>query len=230
MSWTTVKAGFLAIILLSAAHFFLPGLIISTVAFDFQKFHQLMEEEFGSRGVQVSREWEDMLKEIAGLPENEQILRVNEFFHGHIEYAADTQIWNVEDYWASPLQTLGKGRGDCEDWAILQYISLRIAGIQDQKLRLIYVSAVLDTPQGTVTEPHMVLGYYPDPASEPLILGNLTSKVLPASQRTDLTPAFSFNSQGLWVGIQRNSQAGSTSSLSRWRDVLERVKQEGASW
>ncbi len=230
MSWTAVKVGFLAIILFSAVQLFLPRLTISTVTFDFQRFHQLMGDEFGSRRVQLSRKWEDMLKEISNLPENKQVLRVNEFLHQHIEYATDIQIWGVEDYWATPLQTLGKGRGDCEDWAILQYFSLRITGIQDQKLRLIYVTAVLDTPQGPVTEPHMVLGYYPDPVSEPIILDNLISKVVPASQRTDLTPAFSFNSQGLWVGIQRNAQAGSTSSLSRWRDVLERVQEEGANW
>ncbi|PAS95748.1 MAG: hypothetical protein BSR46_16480 [Candidatus Dactylopiibacterium carminicum] len=45
----------------------------------------------------------------------------------------------------------------------------------------------------------MVLGYYEQPGSDPLVLDNLRSDILPASQRPDLTPVFSFNAEGVWT-------------------------------
>jgi hypothetical protein len=73
----------------------------------------------------------------------------------------------------------------------------------------------------------MVLGFYPQPSDEPLILDNLISSVRPASQRPDLSPIFSFNNNGLWVGGASASSADPTARLSRWRDVLDRMRQEG---
>ena len=48
--------------------------------------------------------------------------------------------------------------------------------------------------------------------------------IRPASQRPDLTPVFSFNSQGVYVG---NAQKGSVDSISRWRGLLEKMRKEG---
>ena len=74
----------------------------------------------------------------------------------------------------------------------------------------------------------MVLGYYPSPQSEPVILDSLISTVLPASERTDLAPVFSFNSRGLWVGQGTAAASGSpTARLSLWREVLVRMQEEG---
>ena len=70
----------------------------------------------------------------------------------------------------------------------------------------------------------MVLGYYPTPQAEPLLLDNLSGSIRPASQRPDLTPVFSFNSQGVYVG---NAQKGSVDSISRWRGLLEKMRKEG---
>ena len=53
------------------------------------------------------------------------------------------------------------------------------------------------------------------------------SSVRPASQRPDLAPVFSFNSDGLWVGGAATSAADPTARLSRWRDVLERMRRDG---
>jgi len=73
----------------------------------------------------------------------------------------------------------------------------------------------------------MVLGYYEDPTGEPVILDNLITSVRPASRRPDLQPVFSFNHQGLWVAGQQASSADPTARLSKWREVLDRMKQEG---
>ena len=60
-------------------------------------------------------------------------------------------------------------------------------GVQIERLRITYVKSERRN------QAHMVLAYYEDPTKEPLILDNLTSKILPATKRPDLTPVFSFN-------------------------------------
>jgi predicted transglutaminase-like cysteine proteinase len=132
-------------------------------------------------------------------------------------------VWRQEDYWASPLEFMGRAAGDCEDYAISKYMTLLSMGVPKEKLRMIYVRA----RTGGASVAHMVLGYYPSPAEEPLILDNLITSVRLASQRSDLAPVFSFNSDGLWVGGATASSADPTARLSRWRDVLERMRQEG---
>jgi hypothetical protein len=76
----------------------------------------------------------------------------------------------------------------------------------------------------------MVLAYYEDPTGEPLILDNLITEVRPASRRGDLMPVFSFNSEGLWTGAgsaEKKDAGSSTARLSRWRDLIARMRAEG---
>ena len=220
----------LALFLFFAAAMF-PGLTLSEVSVDFERFHRLMHDNFGNDRTDLSRDWEEMLNEIADLPDDEKIQRVSRFFHRNLGQDSDMNIWGVEDYWATPLETLGMGEGDCNDWAIAKYFSLRIAGIDENNLRLIYTTAEIRSGWSTRTEPHMVLGYYPEPGAEPQILDNIERRVRPASRRTDLRPVFSFNSEGMWQGAAGASTGGSsTASLSSWRDLLERTRDEGISW
>lgn len=218
--------------LLLACLVFISSAVFSSLKIDFQLFHQLMVSRYGESRLDVSMLWERMLNGLTGLSEQEKIKRVNQFFHNNLRYKSDMALWGVEDYWATPLETLGKGMGDCEDYAIAKYVSLRYAGVSDQKLRLIYVRARVGGASSTVTEAHMVLGYYAQPTDEPVILDSLVSAVLPASERPDLSPVFSFNSEGLWAGHNnaKPSSSSPTARLSRWRDVLERMQQEGISW
>ena len=65
-------------------------------------------------------------------PEQQQILIVNNFFARNLRYQTDIQLWKQNDYWATPLETLGRGFGDCEDYAIAKYISLRALGERRQ--------------------------------------------------------------------------------------------------
>ena len=75
----------------------------------------------------------------------------------------------------------------------------------------------------------MVLAYYPTPSAEPLLLDNLIPEIRSASQRRDLQPIFSFNSEAIWSGVAANAPRGTrgTSQLSRWQDVLNRTRNEG---
>ena len=150
---------------------------------------------------------------------------VNDFFNQQIYFQNDQAIWGVSDYWATPVQTMGKRTGDCEDFSIAKYITLLKLGVPSNQLRLVYVKADvgLAKPQA-----HMVLAYYPTPASEPVILDNLNPEIRPASKRRDLKPVFSFNSEGLWVGNENKPKVKKPETrLSRWRDVLIRMQAEG---
>jgi len=75
----------------------------------------------------------------------------------------------------------------------------------------------------------MVLAYYPSPTAEPLVLDNLDPAIRPASKRPDLTPVFSFNSQGIFAGVAGNAAAskGGSGRLSRWDDLMQRARAEG---
>ncbi len=196
----------------------------------FSTFVAQMEARFGPSRKQVALKWQKLLGQVRGLSDREKIAMVNAFFDVQIRYQTDDQLWKKRDYWASPLETLGHGRGDCEDYAIAKYISLRYLGLEDDKLRLIYVKAKMGGVRSTVTQAHMVLGYFSTPTAEPLILDSLISQVLPASQRRDLIPVFSFNGEGIWAQGKGKSSASPTARLSRWRHVLERMKQEGVQW
>ncbi|MBU2953328.1 transglutaminase-like cysteine peptidase [Marinobacter sp. F3R08] len=198
-------------------------------AIDFTKA-QSQWRKSGLQGRQeVLEQWQSMLQRVSTLDTAEKLKQVNAFVHDTLAYQQDLSLWGREDYWATPLETLAKGRGDCEDFVIIQYVSLLHAGISDDKLRLIYVRARIGGPASPVTQPHMVLGYYPEPGAEPILLDSLIEDILPASERTDLTPVFSFNSSELWAGGVGASAGSSTARLSPWRNVLNRMKREGVS-
>ncbi len=165
-----------------------------------------------------------MLGEGQKLGEKEKLKRVNDFFNQRIAFDDDISIWGQPDYWATPLELMGMGRGDCEDFAIAKYYSLQAMGVPVAKLRLVYVRARQSGPNGPVLQAHMVLAYYASPHAEPLILDNLKPEILPASRRSDLSPIFSFNSAGLWRGTGNQT---SKSTLSRWQDLLMRARAEG---
>jgi predicted transglutaminase-like cysteine proteinase len=159
------------------------------------------------------------------------LAKSNQFAHRHFTYAEDKVQFGTEDYWTSPAELLASQQGDCEDWAIFNYISLRHMGIPEQQMRLVYVRAAIGGPYSSVSQAHMVLAYYPQGADEPLVIDSLIADILPASQRTDLTPVFSFNADGLWVGTSgQKSRQSSSARLSHWREVIARMEAQGVSF
>ncbi len=198
--------------------------VASIAAPDLDKTQALAQERYGARGAETVIAWRRLIEESRGLPDLDKLNKVNTFFNRRILFQDDIVVWQQPDYWASPLEFMGRGTGDCEDFSIAKYTTLQILGVGNDKLRMVYVRAKSGS---TASVAHMVLGYYPEPTAEPLILDNLISSVRPASMRSDLAPVFSFNSDGLWVGGATASSADPTARLSRWRDVLDRMRQDG---
>ncbi len=196
--------------------------------FDFDRLSQLASARYGAQTSLLVERWQDMLTR-GNLTEIEKVRRVNDFFNRWIVYEEDIEIWGQSDYWATPLEVMGRGLADCEDYATSKYFSLLLMGVPADRLRITYVKALIGGMHSKVVIAHMVLGYYPDKAGEPMILDNLINDVRPASRRQDLTPVFSFNSEGLWVGVAQGKQSNGspTARLSRWRELLVRMKADG---
>src|SRR5690554_295382 len=69
--------------------------------------------------------WQQLLIELQGVPEPEQLKRVNDFFNSTIPYVSDMKHWKKDDYWATPYESLVTNGGDCEDYVIAKYHALR---------------------------------------------------------------------------------------------------------
>lgn len=199
------------------------------VAVDTARLREQFTARFGDGHSALFDRWLQNSNAARDLREPVKLQRINDFINTSIAFEDDRSVWDQSDYWATPLETLGMGRGDCEDFAIIKYASLRRAGIANEKLRLIYVKATLKTPDGPIQVAHMVLAYYATPGAEPLLLDNLDATIRPASKRPDLKPVFSFNSAGIFAGISGKDKAtgGGIGRLSRWEDVLRRTSAEG---
>jgi predicted transglutaminase-like cysteine proteinase len=183
-------------------------------------------EVAATRGPRVAEQAQALVQQIersAAEDEPARLKDINDFFNRRLAFKDDQVVWGVPDYWASPLESLEKRAGDCEDYAIAKYFGLAASGVPTAKLRMVYVRARL----GGQSLAHMVLAYYAQPGAEPLILDNLRPEVLPASQRPDLTPVFSFNTEGLWQGTGQVTAGDPLARLSGWRDRGAKVRADG---
>lgn len=218
------RRGFLGILAAVSLYTLLPpASSASLIRINEPAMRDFMARHYGTEGQRVLNKWFALLDNARPNAEIEQLQMVNDYFNREVRWVDDFYNWGEADFWATPLETLAKGQGDCEDYSIGKYISLLLLGVPNAKLRLIYVQAQL----AGRSQAHMVLGYYSSPTSEPLILDNINPRLMPSSLRTDLSPVFSFNIQGLWIGGSQESAADPTARLSRWRNVLTRMRAEG---
>lgn len=196
---------------------------------DFERLLASLTQRWGVGVTTRFSAWQGLVvsNKVAG--DADRLKRTNDFFNRQITFGDDMTVWGQEDYWATPLETLGKGAGDCEDFVIAKYFTLKEMGMESSKLRLIYVRAKTGASDSTALQAHMVLAYYARPEAEPLVLDNLIGDIRPASRRPDLVPVFSFNSEGIFTGVSGKdaTPAAGTGRLSRWEDLLKRARAEG---
>ena len=181
------------------------------------------QQAYGASVDKKLRRWGALLGKSQQSQEMKKLKRVNYYFNQQITFISDKQHWQKEDYWATPLETLGSGGGDCEDYVIAKYFSLIYLGVDQKKLRITYVKAI------KLNQAHMVLAYYAKPSSDPLILDNINPTIMPASRRRDLAPVYSFNGLGMWLERMRGSsiKMGDANRLNMWVDLLVRMEEQG---
>ncbi len=182
-----------------------------------------LAQQFGPVAKSRLTAWKDILTnpKYKKLSEPEKLEFVNDFMN-QTAFVDDIKHWGKEDYWATPIEFLSTNAGDCEDFSIAKYFTLRTLGVPDDKLRITYVKELVIYNQA-----HMVLAYFPTPDAEPLVLDNINKTIQPASNRTDLLPVYSFNGSGLWLAKEqtgRGQSVGGSDRIGHWRDLQARMR------
>ncbi len=176
--------------------------------------------KYGSTSLRRLKVWDSMMINTQDKKILQKLKKVNDFFN-HIKYKTDLRHWRRKDYWATPFEFMGTGAGDCEDYAIAKYFSLRKLGVPDSKLRITYV---IYKRRGTKYEQaHMVLTYYHKANSTPIVLDNINKKLKLASKRKDLKPIYSFNAGGLWQAKNKGSIKVGRNNLKAWKSLMSRI-------
>jgi predicted transglutaminase-like cysteine proteinase len=198
--------------------------------YDPAKLRERLAARFDSSRIPLLDAWLSVVASTGSLKESDKLVRINDFINDNLFFENDDSVWGQSDYWATPLEMIGQGRGDCEDFAIIKYVSLRMAGIASSKLRMVYAKARINGQAGPVMVAHMVLAYYATPDADPLVLDNLNTMIQQASERRDLQPVFSFNSDGIFTGVTGRKAAKAAAGigrLSRWEDAWRRILADG---
>ncbi|VAX21030.1 T1SS associated transglutaminase-like cysteine proteinase LapP [hydrothermal vent metagenome] len=192
-----------------------------------KEFLDKVSKQYGGSARERLIEWRELIRKNKNNPElseKDKLELVNDFFNDEIEFLDDIDHWGKEDYWATPVETLVTQGGDCEDFSIAKYFTLKEMGVPVKKMLITYVKAL------ELDQAHMVLTYYENPASDPLVLDNLIDEIKPGSTRDDLAPVYTFNSDGLWMAKERGrgkKLRGGPQRMIRWRELDSRMKKEG---
>lgn len=180
---------FLGVAVLSATLFSTAEFILSDMVL------RKIEKEYGAFAKKRALALVSMMNRAKGVSERDKLEKVNDFFN-NTPYLSDQKVWGVSDYWATRLEFIGKDKGDCEDFVIAKYFTLKELGVPSSKLYMTYAKSL------KFKVAHMVLTYYETPKSIPLVLDNYNYKILPANQRDDLVPVYSFSGDDLFNAKQ----------------------------
>lgn len=135
--------------------------------------------------------WQALLKGLDGARQREQVNEVNRFFN-QWRYKVDQDNFGRSDYWATPMEFF-RHAGDCEDYAIAKYVSLRRLGFPADQLR---IAVVQDTLRDIA---HAVLVVYLE--DEAVVLDNLTNAVLPHHRISQYAPYYTINEEARWAHV-----------------------------
>ena len=201
----------------------LAGLLtVFTVSSELEISDELLatiNKKYGEQAVTRIEQWQKLMKTGKNLSEQEKLRQVNDFFNQRIDFVDDVYLWGLNDYWATPLELLAQGAGDCEDYSIAKYFTLIELGVSEDKIRITYVKAL------KLNQAHMVLTYFSTPKAIPLVLDNLIPQIKSATKRKDLLPVYSFNGSGLWLAKSRGTgkRVGGASRLNMWTELKQRM-------
>lgn len=142
-------------------------------------------QKFNTCHYQVWRKYLDGLRD---KPKDVQIEEVNNWANQR-NYITDPRNWGEDDYWATPGEFIARF-GDCEDYAIIKYLSLKSLGFTDDELRVVAVKD-LNLKVG-----HAVLVVFSK--GKVLLLDNQIKKVVDTSIVRHYEPVFSINQTHWW--------------------------------
>ena len=139
-------------------------------------------------------EFKSFLNSLDNKNSMEKINMVN-FYFNQIVQSYDSYENNTDDIWDSAIDFIIQGKGDCEEFAISKYEVLKRKGVDKDRLFLMVVSEY----RCGQTPCHLVTAYY-EQDQNPLILDNLSFRILPLNQRSDRQPIMIFNDkESFWI-------------------------------
>jgi predicted transglutaminase-like cysteine proteinase len=147
------------------------------------------------RGGQCSgqqQDWYEMVEDLRGRGRYEQMVAVHRWLNRY-RYITDDRLWGKSDYWETPGQFVTMS-GDCEDYSIAKYYTLKALGWNDADLRLVVLR---DTVRNI---PHAVLAVNYN--GENYILDNLATEPLQDRYLRQYTPYYAVNATTRWVFIR----------------------------
>jgi len=144
----------------------------------------------GAARVECSRDaWNKFVEEHKGAPLSELLSSVNHYMN-RSTYIVDPVNWGIPDYWATPNEFFLKD-GDCEDYAISKYITLKRLGVDPKDMRLVVLQ------DENLRAAHAILAVKYD--GKYMILDNQVNSVLPDTQILHYRPVYSINESGWWL-------------------------------
>ena len=132
--------------------------------------------------------WSEFLASMEGKSALEKIDAVNDY-QNHAKYLTDPVNWKVEDYWEIPGEFFARN-GDCEDYAITKYLSLRKLGFSASDMRILVVQDL------NLNVGHAILVVYHE--GRALILDNQVNQVIDAEKIRHYKIQYSINETSWW--------------------------------
>lgn len=138
----------------------------------------------------------------ASLRDRDEVARaeeINRYVNHRVRFVDDSRQYGQKDLWSPASETLRRGQGDCEDYAIAKMQMLRAAGIADRDLYLVILKDLVRRAD------HAVLVVRA--GGRMLLLDNGTDIVSDTETVRDYRPVLTFNTAGTWTHGYRRSIA-----------------------
>ncbi len=136
--------------------------------------------------------WAQFKEKTKGKSPMDLLRYVNSFWNTW-PYREDIENWGQEDYWEIPAEFLKKS-GDCEDYSIIKYFTLKELGIPPETMRIVVVR---DTIRNMA---HAVLVVYMN--NDAYVLDSLSNVVLSHTRFGHYSPQYSVNEFGRWAHLK----------------------------
>jgi predicted transglutaminase-like cysteine proteinase len=149
---------------------------------------------------------------VAGKPFTKKLAGVNRQINRLIQYKRDQAVYGQRDFWASPLETLSRGAGDCEDFAILKMSALLKAGIPASSMSLVVLQS---RSKGAF---HAVLSV--STSSGAYILDNVTDTVSRDANISDYLPLYSLSTNRAWIHGSKSGDAQVAAGVTSFGSIV----------
>lgn len=135
------------------------------------------------------REWWDFIRSIKNDHPADQITKTNAWLN-KFPYKPDSWIYNRTDHWATPSEFLKNG-GDCEDFAIIKYMTLRRLGLRADQMK---IAMVYDVYSGT-DHSYLVVDF----GNQNFVLDSREQSTNPQIFKKRYQAHYAFNEKGIWT-------------------------------